>query len=528
VQNGVDVVFVSNHGGRAKNSLRSAIVCVPEVMAGVPIYIENFSFVIPGVLAGMAYPRSVDAMRELVDLGFRSVVALGDLPPEPVPLELSVHHEILPDFCRIPVSRLQAAVLAIRRAPPKVAVCCGGGVGRTGVVLACYLVSLGRTAYEAIAEVRTFRPGSIDDVALELSVHDYFESLGRQPPRPYAEPSSRPDPGAVRSGRSLSVPTSRRAPASPESALRSSETGLAAVFLMVRYRKNDAHREIERAICTTLEEYGLIPRRADWAHADNLLWGNVCRHMETSAFGIAVLEKLTEGEVSPNVCLELGYMLALGRPCLLLKERAVPEMQADLAGHLYKEFDARDIATTVSEAVRSWLEELGIAKRKGERLLIFVSEGGTCRDPMAKVILEQLLGSRRRELGIRIEAMAGRRPGGPGASRGARVAIQEMFNADLLAEHRTAVLTGTFIEEADLILVMEKTHLKGLPLEKSHTLRGFLGPEGDIADPWSPSSEPDLGAYRACAAEIRSILETGIERIVSKLGPATGDGNTPV
>jgi protein-tyrosine-phosphatase len=493
------------------------------------MHVENFSFLVPGVLAGMAYPRSVDALQELVGLGFRTVVALGDSPPEPVPVELRVHHEELPDFCRIPVDRLDAAVLAIRDAQPKVAVCCGGGVGRTGVVLACYLVSLGRTAYEAIAEVRASRSGSIDDAALELSVHDYFEFLGRQgqPPRPHAKPSSRPDPGAARSARSLPVQTSRRAPPSAESPSRSGEQDRAAVFMMVRYRKDEVYSEIERAICSTLEEYSLVPRRADWAHTDNLLWGNVCEHMETSAFGIAVLEKLAEGEVSPNVCLELGYMLALGRPCLLLKEHAVPGMQADLAGHLYKEFHADDIRRTVSGAVRSWLQELGIAKRRGERLLIFVSMGGTCRDPMAKVILERLLGNRLRELGIRIEAMAVGEPSGPGASHGARTAIQDMFGADLLAAHRTARLTRTLSEEADLILVMEGRLLKLVPREKSFTLSKYLlDVEADIDDPWSP--EPDLDIYRACAAQIRGILERGLDRIVAELGPAPEDRSTAV
>jgi hypothetical protein len=63
---------------------------------------------------------------------------------------------------------------------------------------------------------------------------------------------------------------------------RATGQGQAGVFLMVRYRKSEAHRQIEEAICRTLDEYSLVPRRADWAHADNLLWGNVCRHMETS------------------------------------------------------------------------------------------------------------------------------------------------------------------------------------------------------------------------------------------------------
>lgn len=45
VQHGVDAIFVSNHGGRADNSLRGAIDCLPEVVAGVkgrvPVMIDS-------------------------------------------------------------------------------------------------------------------------------------------------------------------------------------------------------------------------------------------------------------------------------------------------------------------------------------------------------------------------------------------------------------------------------------------------------------------------------------------------------
>jgi len=45
VEYGVDVVYVSNHGGRAENSLRSAVECVPEVVAGVaghaPVIVDS-------------------------------------------------------------------------------------------------------------------------------------------------------------------------------------------------------------------------------------------------------------------------------------------------------------------------------------------------------------------------------------------------------------------------------------------------------------------------------------------------------
>jgi len=45
VSRGVDVVFVSNHGGRAENSLRSTVECLPEVAAGVagrvPVLVDS-------------------------------------------------------------------------------------------------------------------------------------------------------------------------------------------------------------------------------------------------------------------------------------------------------------------------------------------------------------------------------------------------------------------------------------------------------------------------------------------------------
>jgi atypical dual specificity phosphatase len=43
-----------------------------------------------------------------------------------------------------------------------VAVSCGAGIGRTGTILGCYLVSLGHTAEQAIQQLRSTRPQSVE------------------------------------------------------------------------------------------------------------------------------------------------------------------------------------------------------------------------------------------------------------------------------------------------------------------------------------------------------------------------------
>jgi len=63
-----------------------------------------------------------------------------------------------------------------------VAVHCLGGVGRTGTMVACYLVSRGAASREAVAEVRARRPGSIQTAEQELVVHRYGAEILRSGP----------------------------------------------------------------------------------------------------------------------------------------------------------------------------------------------------------------------------------------------------------------------------------------------------------------------------------------------------------
>ena len=51
---------------------------------------------------------------------------------------------------------------------------CLGGHGRTGTMLACYMVKyMGRTATEAIEEIRNTRPGSVETEEQEELIAEY-------------------------------------------------------------------------------------------------------------------------------------------------------------------------------------------------------------------------------------------------------------------------------------------------------------------------------------------------------------------
>jgi protein-tyrosine-phosphatase len=159
-------------------------------------------------------------------------------------------------------------------------------------------------------------------------------------------------------------------------------------------------------------------------------------------------------------------------------------------------------------------------KRPDERIVVFVSAGGTCRDPMAKAISEVLLRDHQPGFTVRLEAAALEAPRRDAASRAARRAIVDMFGEDLLATHKPAMLSPDLIEDADLILVMEEGMLNGLPLEKTHLLKRFFGSDGEIADPYPDGDDPETTRrYAQCAEELRAVIEPQLPRLIRFLEP---------
>ena len=151
----------------------------------------GFEWVLPGKIAAMARPYDLRTELEfLKDQQIEVIVTLTERPLNKALLEeFGYEYKHLPvqDFQAPDLGQIEDFVSTVRRSIRKrrpVAVHCGAGRGRTGTMIACYLVSRGRTAAAALEEVRKLRPGSVETGEQEAAVKAYALHWQRKgPPR---------------------------------------------------------------------------------------------------------------------------------------------------------------------------------------------------------------------------------------------------------------------------------------------------------------------------------------------------------
>ena len=97
------------------------------------------------------------------------------------------------------------------------------------------------------------------------------------------------------------------------------------------------------------------PRIADKAIYKDWLWDNVQLHLLCCKYGIAILEDKYRTELNPNLALEWGWMLGMGREVIFLKEKDFAKGRADWNGRISHEFDWDNPEPGIREAIRNRL-----------------------------------------------------------------------------------------------------------------------------------------------------------------------------
>ena len=139
---------------------------------------DRFSWLIPAKLAGRAIPTSFEEVKWLLDEGVKSIVTIREEPLDDDWMKdvnyLHIHSNDMgvPEFDDL-IKTVDFIHQRITNNEP-VMVHCLAGLGRTGTILACYLINYQNlSADESIKKVRESRPGSIQSFSQEEIISQF-------------------------------------------------------------------------------------------------------------------------------------------------------------------------------------------------------------------------------------------------------------------------------------------------------------------------------------------------------------------
>ena len=152
---------------------------VHGIVTGRP---DNFSWLIEGKLAGSAIPTSKDEVKWLQEQGVKSIVTIREESLDENWINEMNYLHVLSDDMGVPsFDDLKSSVDYVHKRiqnKEPVLVHCLAGLGRTGTILACYLIKYEKmSAEDAIQHVREKRHGSIQSYVQEEMIFQYAKTL---------------------------------------------------------------------------------------------------------------------------------------------------------------------------------------------------------------------------------------------------------------------------------------------------------------------------------------------------------------
>ncbi|MBW8325324.1 MAG: hypothetical protein K0M50_11210 [Prolixibacteraceae bacterium] len=127
-------------------------------------------------------------------------------------------------------------------------------------------------------------------------------------------------------------------------------------FLMMKFEDSLIQSNIVQKLKEVFKKHDLVLLRADDKHYSDDLLANIRTYMHGCYFGVAIFERINSDYFNPNVSLEVGYMMALSKPLMFLKDNTLKSLHTDLIGKLYVEFDFQNLDKTLAYSTTKWLE----------------------------------------------------------------------------------------------------------------------------------------------------------------------------
>jgi hypothetical protein len=128
-------------------------------------------------------------------------------------------------------------------------------------------------------------------------------------------------------------------------------------FLMMKFEDTNVQSKIVRFLKDEFKKKGLhLLRVDDKAYSDDLFL-NIKTYMHGCGFGLALFERINSNYFNPNVSLEVGYLMALKKPILFLKDKNLDSLHSDLVGKLYYSFDVQNLKKSLPTLLEKWLRE---------------------------------------------------------------------------------------------------------------------------------------------------------------------------
>jgi nucleoside 2-deoxyribosyltransferase len=139
-------------------------------------------------------------------------------------------------------------------------------------------------------------------------------------------------------------------------------------FVIMRFGSTPEHKAVLKALEDVSRAVDVTLIRADHHQYHDDLLENIRVYLHGCSFGIAIFEDADNKGFNPNVSLEVGYLLALGKHVLPLKSSSLSRMPSDLLSKLYISYTPASIDSKTKKEISDWISQRVFVRRADDSL----------------------------------------------------------------------------------------------------------------------------------------------------------------